>query len=1219
MEMHMGNSEIPKLPDTNQFDDISMNTEEKAWWTSFQVIEHLWNEVVTRDPITNEVLPELLSNYAERLVKVQSKNSYQYNDYLYQWMTYSQKALKHISKHPRSKMVKEPELVHLYKVSTMTNKTMNWLGKQPGRTMREKISSKNKLLSEVKHYSYNTKENQVAAWVMNRFHNLLQKRLEKREEDGTLSVIAQNMEDFMRIVRKARQNQFHDVMPLSHNQPNNILISDPDYSQVWRTFHALLNYPHYLEERWNHLLERYLFTVIFSLIAELNSDNRYRLMDEYITLQDHKGQIQFMSLLNNKAVPLLLIHQEKQRLSTLQFEINKHKITVHRTIYRCENGKYISSDHSIHSFRFHRLDSKHGTIHGGIPLRCINEQSLNQYIEIKADLNGFSKIIQFFLKSLNITPRLGTSEDMMKAKQVASLDFMTHTPQLSGQYTRTINNFYVAKRNWEGQDYYFHPKKQYVYATVGSTYAMMDILGELNKENSRAFHHSLSTIQANLVLNREDHFLYTVPDGRDEFSLRNLKLGVKANFKQAYPVWRSIAGAQFVKENLHQFNDGDTILVIDTHDEYPTMVKLKVLNNKVIHDTIFLHYPPYDSTYEGESFNYRCFMMDYLYELNLKYNWELTKQEATSILNSGALNRTIFEKYEELVVLERDNKRNYILLRYEEGLYYKVLQNTGFKFRNYLYELKNLNHKDTNFISSCIVISDYLKPHKSYEQVFLQQFTNFKNSFFVNSSQLVEGIKTFHHRLQQNLPTWSEYLPKLSLEVIKDGHYDELSLIKERAIENMGSVIQFEVDEVLFLKKGQPEYQFPLIKHVSGKNNQEYQAKIRHESFPLKKDILVKLSISYQYGYNNSYELVLSPVHQDEAPFQKITADWIEEEAEITINPYPKIPIISYDEERKLTEKDLILRYLRGVEITIDRARANKNYERFNIEMMVKDININMNRLHRIMGMDETFAYSIIAELNSRRLMDFFDQMIGLTPGTLREEIINKFGEEKFKKLENSILQFYSSFGKTIRPEVVDFIFTHQNYYTSRYIGRMLAFNGKDDGIVAKAIDYFKDYRNRMNFIRSLTASVVVDPQLIINLQEKYPVFIESIIHELDKEFQKIYRLNLDVIPKVAFKYRDCGEVLFAILTLRSLESFGLLRAGSPQCLKLAKCVRKVESMIDKSYNEKEIHTRYKFSDLQKDHSLIHMNDLFYVLNIFLTGDSSANLVQITDIELDEN
>lgn len=90
----------------------------------------------------------------------------------------------------------------------------------------------------------------------------------------------------------------------------------------------------------------------------------------------------------------------------------------------------------------------------------------------------------------------------------------------------------------------------------------------------------------------------------------------------------------------------------------------------------------------------------------------------------------------------------------------------------------------------------------------------------------------------------------------------------------MGEDNEHVVEERLVLKANEKEFRFPLKKKDISRTSALIEAYITDKSFPLDYDVIVKLSVKYKYGFDNSYELSLKPENVNETAFEKIIVEW---------------------------------------------------------------------------------------------------------------------------------------------------------------------------------------------------------------------------------------------------------------------------------------------------------------------------------------------------------
>lgn len=159
-----------------------------------------------------------------------------------------------------------------------------------------------------------------------------------------------------------------------------------------------------------------------------------------------------------------------------------------------------------------------------------------------------------------------------------------------------------------------------------------------------------------------------------------------------------------------------------------------------------------------------------------------------------------------------------------------------------------------------------------------------------NISQLEVGCRAICLRADQGKTLWQEYLPDLKLEVNRDGCFDQIQLIGDE--DRHQNINTFVLDEkvripvidgtITFPANGAKYYDLPLVREVFGRHAKEKLARFVLDK-PLKKPVQVELSVHYQYGDIDSYQLVAYSEELD----QTINSFWIDTEDLKLPNPAP--------------------------------------------------------------------------------------------------------------------------------------------------------------------------------------------------------------------------------------------------------------------------------------------------------------------------------------------
>ncbi|GAA7351266.1 hypothetical protein BD0120_14920 [Helicobacter pylori] len=109
-------------------------------------------------------------------------------------------------------------------------------------------------------------------------------------------------------------------------------------------------------------------------------------------------------------------------------------------------------------------------------------------------------------------------------------------------------------------------------------------------------------------------------------------------------------------------------------------------------------------------------------------------------------------------------------------------------------------------------------------------------------------------------------MSKLSMEVVKDGRFENFEIIKDKTI--LGDKETLEIETPFIIPKGRESLALPLILN---EEKIAYQGKITSKDFPLENDEEYKLTLTYYTGTEFNYVLEFKPVNNDLKP---IAIEW---------------------------------------------------------------------------------------------------------------------------------------------------------------------------------------------------------------------------------------------------------------------------------------------------------------------------------------------------------
>ena len=267
----------PELSEIRLIEQLAASdapSKEGAWWIMLQTAESVCNCASLRDPVNNAFLSEFwidATKHVAPLLESEAERPLPYDD-LMQMVSYCGDQMQTIITNPRHNIVKVDKMVMPQRVKNTGSKTMNWLGRQPGKTIKEKLAGKNKMLTQVNEYSYDIRENQVSMMLYHQIMRRVSDRINYGINVGGYDDInSAQMTQLLRIKKLLRNSPLADVNPKNHNQANNALLSDKNYSVIWRAYLDMAKYDKKLAAQWENALQMYVKAVFLAFNAEILS------------------------------------------------------------------------------------------------------------------------------------------------------------------------------------------------------------------------------------------------------------------------------------------------------------------------------------------------------------------------------------------------------------------------------------------------------------------------------------------------------------------------------------------------------------------------------------------------------------------------------------------------------------------------------------------------------------------------------------------------------------------------------------------------------------------------------------------------------------------------------------------------------------------------------------------------------------------------------------
>ncbi len=1228
----------PKLGDIRQIEELSASenpSAEGAWWIMLQTAESICNAASLRDPVNNAYLSEFWSDAVpevDRFVSQDGNRPLPYDD-LMQMVSFCGGQMQKIVKNPRHNLVKADRMVRPEKAKDIGYKTINWLGKQPGKSVREKMAGKNTLLTQKKEYSYDIKENQVAMMLyrqlMRRVSDRINNGIKKEAYDVTESF---QMEQMGKIKKLLRESPLGEVKAKNQNQANNVLLSDKNYSVIWRAYMDMSRFDARVEKRWEQALELYVQSVFLAINAELCMYDDLYVVEERVKLQNP----QKMSI-----IYVLGYHYSIPYIVELAMAGRNVSVRIYDSpLYDGNKAEYVKEL----KFTFSDATSKDElTALRGTPLSVVIKEDGKTRKELfYADLSCVKSIVELCQSTCfdfaGIDPMKVEEDESAKNGFTASVSFdiISNGAKLgiADDEIWSTNRFYsnkaVAYINKAGFTSIYPNGLRRLHMNADEEIAVRNAV---LAEDSRGLKAVLDEIHDKVTLNQNDYFFYLVPDALEEIRQRNLKQCVKGCFTRTFPVWRSVAGlVTWLNHPDYEFSEDSIFIYMDLVGDTATAGMMTIHYEDVLENYTCNHFPPFPQNKEGDRITEEAFCESYVRGYAEKYNFEISDDAVRHLVEDGSIRELLCDSVANPYAnYFYDNKGiiSVYQITYDEDLV-SVCVNDWldriYKFWNIVSE--KLGDKKVNYVYFISDLLIQLVTEEDMKTLFTEeQWSSISGIFQSDTRKLLEGALIYKDRLNNHLPIWTEYLPKLSLKIPIQGKYEDWDLIDENmSINVMDDDTEFSIKEQtpLRLRAGAAAYYFELKKEDISRRPSRIEAYIPVKS-KLEYDVDVNMFIRYKYGADESYELILRPIRAQRAPFEEIKAEWRSGYREKRHVGGPQFPPLKSSEE---TERDVesikgnLLKTFSPMKRFLcdgyDYDRVSKDYD---FKRTRRFLTINTFKLR------DTLRYYELNEEVQDFVEWFFDsELYGCCVELMTLDDIEYLSEEflddykdsdELKQLRSSATQLIYSFGAYVPCDLQQYL--AENYHDFSFESKQSILmnsvyrNTDNDSLWCLLLELFqkKPYSVILN-IRSFSNLCWCDEKMVPKLG-LYPALVGEIINRSVETLKKMLNMTPDnpKYKQTRKQYRSVIEVILAVLRLRENPEFDLLVAGTKEATELADLIRTVDDIMGNP------ESRIKLM-VNKPEALCNMSNIAYAIDMYLTGNEGVDSIEVLSVESDE-
>ena len=757
-------------------------------------------------------------------------------------------AFAHILNNMRDKIVRENVMMPVQKAREIDSAGIYWLCRRPGNTVREKLSGTRSLLAVKRRMSLDTGENRLLLSMSRMAKSMINAKIDCVGKQIGIGISEE--EEFLRTVQLLEDvDGIEEIHRWENMPPNNVLLSDRYYRQIWNAWNELNGIDGLIEYDFIHLSE-HLTTILFGFIIDILKA-RFRFAQQLITTDyrkcafDVKGGILRGISLNSHEIAI----SHNGTVLTIQFDGSTVLATVRGTALS------LSRQSQGNQEEIEDIELTPGTIID-IAERVISALNISDDVPT---LNRDENLIR--CRSIAM--------DLFHLRPIASCDGKAPAPlpfRLLGQ-NQTDTTGEMMPIPCEASKALIIEENTQFFSTITAT---QDVY------RSQALH--LSRMLRGKIDCRS--FAFTFPDCYSEFDLSALRSSLRIAFRNIETLPQSVATLFYCNDKFDwkkSFKNGDFALVADING---TCCMLTLLKGEWADPEkyagydglIWERYPSFSIDFSAETETPQGAILEKFCSLN---KWNGLPISENRMLNIFGIDGLTDITRDTAFLL--DNKTWCSLDSNEIGSLTDLLKlNISDILDDFLKKMRGLVRKQN---VHTILLSSSLVCDTKY------------NSIKCEHKNAVEGYVLYKNVLDicGNKPLWRDHLPSLSIKRFV-GQFD---LVKdENAPINpvYHRSVPIKIESTFTLPKGQKSYRFQLIQGSSG-TGIRYAAVVEHKAFPLKEDAECRLRMSYSYGSDEPYSLIFEPLNASQAGFREAKVKWTQlEHFDIDNMPMPPFP-----------------------------------------------------------------------------------------------------------------------------------------------------------------------------------------------------------------------------------------------------------------------------------------------------------------------------------------
>ena len=830
------------------------------------------NELIYYDSLSGKALSADMDTFIADIHKVNETALSSTKDYLYPIVHRSEKAFQAIIRDLREKILREYKLLPIYQIRQIDSKTIQWISKKPGRTIKEKLAGKPHIMGLKRRLSVDTLENRLLKEFVKRIKILLSTKLEFMESSA-MNDSDEEVAFLGNINSWLYSDDSDEIGRWQATAPTNILLHDKHYRKIWESYLNLQKLPELIEidqAKAGIILLRRLFWYISAEVARIPN----------IVTAQCPISIDYEKFFIKPELPMIFLYNNTK----IKISIPRNSIIIElpQKIYisLTNNSSILIEQENVKNREF-TIDTSESYIEEICThiKKCITKNNNNNVTKTNEKHPVISSE-NFYINLNSVRPCYLLNNQITKFPTRLWVQFWenkTDTYIVSGATSKAL--LLNDKNNSVGNH---------------TLYSLL-FLGE-NSRNAEIAYSLIQQMRDSIDTKTLHYFL---PEHIPEFSLKYIKSALRANFPTCKPLPASISAIMHIQYNKHKINikNEEYIIVLDFPCNGISITPIKAKYDEELkiampetNGIVWVRHPSiFVKIEEG---------MDPTFNSLKRFNNE-QKKEVMSLLGTQGL---ITEKGLHLIDKDqwhpiecstKDNKK---------------------EFLNYLSEL--IKKYIPEHMSKHIYA--YFAIHEDLHNLSLDNLQKLDVSDVLKGGKILSQKESELTKLNNTLSLWEDDLPDLIMEVKSI----DISLVKDIHIKPVfGKPVFIDVLYECTLEANKHSYNFPL-RIGSEDSDTAYEAFLNTPDFPLLQDEKYDLKLSYTYGDDIPYKLIfiphnknLHPIEVEWKPFDPSNIDYDEfpapEYAPVLSENFKKFPSErSWEGKKQISKSNLYDKFL---------------------------------------------------------------------------------------------------------------------------------------------------------------------------------------------------------------------------------------------------------------------------------------------------------------------